>query len=849
MTLDPFRLPRAATPVRYDLLLEPDLGAGAFTGVVDITLDVHEATAELVGNAVELDIDEAWVVLASGDRLATNVRLDDGSERFFATTATPVEPGQITLHLAFRGTLNDKLRGFYRSTFTDDDGAERVIATTQMQATDCRRAFPCWDEPELKATFGVTLVVDDDLLAISNGPEVRREPLAGARVRITYADTMPMSTYLVAFVVGPLTATEPIDVNGTPLRVVHVPGKGHLTQFGLDIGAFALRWFERYYGIAYPSDKVDLIALPDFAAGAMENLGCITFREPLLLIDTSVATQQEQQLVADVVAHELAHMWFGDLVTMRWWNGIWLNEAFATFMEVAACDAFRPEWKRWELFSVERSAAFETDALRSTRPVEYEVRSPADADGMFDVLTYQKGGALLRMLEQYLGEERFRDGIRHYLDAHRYANTETSDLWDALEVTTGDPVRRIMDTWIWQGGYPLVTVRPSDEGQHLVLSQRRFLFGGDDDGSHWAVPVIVRQCHGDLTKEDRVLLESDEARIAVLDPEAVVVVNAGSHGFYRVAYEGGLLNRLTGSALADLSTPERYALVDDAWSAVVAGALEVDDFVRFASGFADERELTVWQVLLNGLRWCGRFVEGETRSRFQAFVRDLVGPALDRVGWSSSGEEDALTAELRGTLIRALAVLGDDEGAQAQARALHERAVADPSSVDPAVAAAALGVVAATGDDDDYAAVMAGFKAAATPQDEMRYLYALPEFATASQMQRTVEFAFGSAVKTQNAPFVLMRAIANRDHGAIAWRAVRERWAEANERFPDNAIVRMVDTVKTLTKPEEQADVAAFFAEHPIPQAAKTLDQVLERQRVNVALRERAGARLAALFA
>ena len=277
------------------------------------------------------------------------------ADRLVVTPAAPIAAGTSTLAIEFAGILNDKLRGFYRSTYVDEDGVEQVIATTQMQATDCRRAFPCWDEPEFKAVFGVTLEVEAGLTAISNGPETDRRDVDGRTV-IRFADTMVMSSYLVAFVVGRLETTEPIDVNGIPLRIVHVPGKGHLTEFGLDVGAFSLRWFEEYYGIKYPSDKVDLVALPDFAAGAMENLGCITFRENLLLLDPATSTQNEREAVADVVSHELAHMWFGDLVTMRWWNGIWLNEAFATFMEIAACDAYRPDWDRWTSFGLERTS-------------------------------------------------------------------------------------------------------------------------------------------------------------------------------------------------------------------------------------------------------------------------------------------------------------------------------------------------------------------------------------------------------------------------------------------------------------------------------------------------------------
>ena len=386
--LDPYRLPRSAVPRRYDVRLRPDLASASFDGVVSIDVEITSAVDELVLNAAELTIGSCTV-----DGAEASWTLDDETERIIIRPATPLPTGRAMLRIEFAGVLNDLLRGFYRSTYIDDAGHEQVIATTQMQATDCRRAFPCWDEPEFKAVFGISLDVEEGLTAISNGPEIERTD-GGGRTLLRFADTMPMSSYLVAFIVGRLEATEAVDVDGTPLRVVHIPGKGHLTAFGLDVGAFALRWFQEYYGIAYPGEKVDLVALPDFAAGAMENLGCVTFRESLLLVDPERSTQHERELVADVVAHELAHMWFGDLVTMRWWNGIWLNEAFATFMEIAACDAYRPDWQRWTSFGLERTAAFETDSLANTRSVEYEVRSPADCEGMFDVLTYQKGSAL-----------------------------------------------------------------------------------------------------------------------------------------------------------------------------------------------------------------------------------------------------------------------------------------------------------------------------------------------------------------------------------------------------------------------------------------------------------------------
>jgi puromycin-sensitive aminopeptidase len=844
-TLDPYRLPAGVEPTRYDVRLRPDLDDGSFVGTVRIDLDVASATRSLVLNAAELEIvscsidgtDATWELLAE-------------SERLVVTAAAEIAPGSSRLTIEFVGVLNDKLRGFYRSTYTDDDGTEHVIATTQMQATDCRRAFPCWDEPAFKAVFAITLDVADDLTAISNGPEVGRTNADGRSI-IRFADTMKMSSYLVAFVVGRLETTEPVDVDGTPLRIAHVPGKGHLTELGLDVGAFCLRWFQEYYDIAYPSDKVDLVALPDFAAGAMENLGCITFRESLLLIDPATSTQFERQMVVDVVAHELAHMWFGDLVTMRWWNGIWLNEAFATFMEVAACEAYRPDWERWTSFGLERTLAFDTDSLDNTRSVEFAVRSPADADGMFDVLTYQKGGSLLRMLEQYLGAEEFRAGVSHYLRTHSYGNTETNDLWDAIEETSGEPVRRIMDSWIWQPGYPIVraSIVDHDGTASLELTQRRFRF--DSRAAHagpadevWAVPVHVR--NGGIVTT--VLLDGAEtvAPLPLVDPTGAVIVNAGGSGYFRVDYDDTLRSRLSAEVLAEMSTLERYNLVDDAWAATVAGDLSATELLPLLEAFGGERDHAVWQAVVIALRGLSRLLDdGPAFEAFRARVRALAAPALADLGEPIDGESD-LTAKLRGLLVGAVGVLGGDVGTQARCRELFDAASRDPRSVDPELTAAATSVVAATGDQDTYARLRDGFLGGATPQDKLRQLYALAEFDDEALLLETCQFAMTGAVKTQNAPFLLRLAIANRRHGAAAWAFVRDHWAEANDRFPSNTIGRMVDTVRLLNTPELVDEVAGFFAVHPIEQAAKTLDQVLERQRVNTALRTRDGEEFAA---
>ena len=373
------RLPAGVVPRHYAIELEPDLEAATFAGTVAIDVEVSEPSGAIVLNAAELSIARAQLAGDGDEAVELDFSVDEESERLTLRRRDPsgeFAPGPARLDISFTGVLNDQLRGFYRSTYTDDAGASHTIATTQFESTDARRAFPCFDEPALKATFAVTLVVDEGLLAVSNAAETGREQLAGGRVRVRFAPTMVMSTYLVAFVVGPLEATEAIDCGGVPVRVIHRPGRGDQTGFALDVAAHALEWFSDYYGLPYPSDKLDLVAVPDFAFGAMENLGCVTFREVLLLVDEAAASQPELQTVAKVINHELAHMWFGDLVTMAWWEGIWLNEAFATFMETACSDAYRPDWQVWSSFCRSRASALSTDALANTRAVEYPVHSP-----------------------------------------------------------------------------------------------------------------------------------------------------------------------------------------------------------------------------------------------------------------------------------------------------------------------------------------------------------------------------------------------------------------------------------------------------------------------------------------
>ncbi len=680
------RLPRTVIPSHYQLRLSPDLDTAEFGGHVLIDVEVVEPIDVIVLNAAELTIRQAALFDEAGTRIEAEAKMDEAAERATLSLARAAAPGAWKLEIVFDGVLNDDLRGFYRSVYADDDGIEHTIATTQFEATDARRAFPCWDEPDFKATYGITLIIDESLTAISNNPEVAREGVGDGKVAITFSDTMKMSTYLVAFIVGDLEVTDPVDVDGIPLRIAYAPGKGHLTKYALEAGAFALRFYADYYDIPYPGEKMDKIAIPDFAWGAMENLGAVTYRETALLLDLDRATQTEMMRIAEVIAHEIAHMWFGDLVTMKWWNGIWLNEAFATFASMKCVDAFRPDWETWVTFSADRVASMGTDAIESTRPIEFPVASPEEANEMFDNLTYIKGSSVLRMLEQFLGEETFRRGVSQYLKDHAYANTETSDLWAALEAASGEPVGEIMDTWIFQSGFPRLTVAGEPGAYTITQEQFRYLEPGDH---RWHVPVQLRSNGG----EQRLLL-SDES--TTVDAGAHLVVNSGGNGFYRVQYSSELQTALREN-VGTLQAAERHGIVSDLWADVLKGGSDAGDFLALVDQLREEQEVEVWEAVLGGLGELDRVISSDDHASLQGFANDLVSVKADEMGWTPADGEDDRTRKLRGMLLRALGNLGNDQPTQEAARILLERE--DAASVDSEVADAAMYVVATNGDE------------------------------------------------------------------------------------------------------------------------------------------------------
>ncbi len=845
---NPYRLSQGVTPIHYDLALQPHLEEASFDGEVSISLKTEVPLSTLELNSSKLEVTSAVLSSQPGDEPLSSLGIEIDQEHEILRLLAPneLQPGQYCISLTFSGVLDDDLAGFYRSTYVDDHDQEHVIATTQFESTDARRAFPCFDEPAMKATFAVTLDVPQGLMAISNYPEVSTTVLNdGTTQRVKFQTTMVMSTYLLAFIVGRLQATPPSSESGVPLRVVAIPERMHLTSFAQKVGTHALRFFAEWFSIPYPAPKLDMIALPDFAAGAMENLGAVTYREAVLLVDEAQASKSELERVTDVICHELAHMWFGDLVTMKWWNGIWLNEAFATYMELLACDAFNPAWKRWESFGMTRLAALDVDGLPSTRPIEYEVIAPNDAEDMFDLLTYEKGASVLRMLEKYLGSDRFRDGVRHYLETYAYSNAETSDLWRALSETSGEPIDEIMTSWVFQGGHPLVSA--SLAGNQLTLSQTPFRFLGratDDNGaigSHWFVPVSIQTGSGN---EQRLLTEATTS-IVLDDPSSTVVINAGGAGVFRTRYDATLLSRIT-SHYGELSVLERFNLISDTWSLTLSEHESLHEYVALTRACATERDPNVLKLVSSSMNLVHRIAQTDEQEYVANWAREIFQPVVDEVGYEpreQDGQNDRLN---RALALEALGSLAGDPLVIESALEQFRRDMSGVEHLAPDLASSILNLVAQHGDDTEFAFLLDRYRHPRDPQDRLRNLYALTQFNSASLLTRAFTMA-REEVRIQDAFGVIARLIANKTAGLEMFQLAVDNWEFLTDRFPPRAHVSMLASIPTLCgerSAPHASSVVAFIDAHPPRTGGRLLAQTLERYQLNLRFRENYSGRL-----
>ena len=858
------RLPTNVRPVKYHLTLQPNLKEFTFLGEERVDIQVVESTDRITVNANELKVSLASVTLASGAVLpAREVLLDEASETVTLVFGQSLSPGAATLTVLFNGTLNDQLRGFYRSRYTGADGGERYGASTQFEATDARRAFPCWDEPAIKATYEVTLVIPSDLAAISNTLVIRETPGADGTKAVRFAETPRMSTYLVAFIVGDFVPVEQRHPSGTLVRVWAVRGKEEQGRFALESAVKLLTYYNDYFGIPFPLPKLDHLAIPDFAAGAMENWGAITYRETALLYDPQNSSAATRQRVLEVVAHEMAHMWFGDLVTMEWWDDLWLNESFASWMGDKAVDHLYPEWQMWTQFvSHDTNAGLSLDGLKNSHPIEAQVKDPSEIRELFDAISYSKGGAILRMLEHFLGADTFQRGLRAYLSAHQYGNARTEDLWAALEKVSGQPVTAVMNAWVKQTGYPLLQVETRARGSEasLHLTQRRFLYDhlleeGAEDATLWPVPVSV------LTPASpqpiSLLMRDREATLPLgggggAARRAWVKVNAEQTGFYRVNYSPQEWARLRPLIEAlQLSSTDRLGLQNDAYALVRAGFSPATLFLSLAEAYKNEGDATVWGDLAMNLRGMeGLLWDEPYLPQYHAYGRELFHDAVRRVGWDARPGEGHLDVLVRGTVLGQAGVYGDAEVLE-EARARFDRSLKDPASLRPDLRGIVYGLAGETGDRAIYETLWDLERKATLQEEKMRFLGALARFPQQDLLQETLRRAMDPAeVRSQDTIMVVGSVAGNRHGRDLTWEFVKANWDEFDRRYGKGgfAVTRLVGITGSFATRDRFLEVEAFFQAHPAPSATRTIQQSLERIRLNTRWLERNRQELAQWF-
>ncbi|HEY6361709.1 MAG TPA: M1 family metallopeptidase [Vicinamibacterales bacterium] len=836
------RLSGAVVPDHYTLWFAPDLQKDTFKGRETIRVQLKVPASSITLHAAEIDFDEVRIE-AGGREQPARVTLDEKAETATLTVPEEMPAGPAAIHISYTGILNDKLRGFYRS-----EANGRKYAVTQMEATDARRAFPSFDEPIYKATFEISLTIASGDTAISNGAQVSDTPGPEPGTHtLRFARTRKMSTYLVAMIVGDFACREGA-ADGTPLRICSTPDKRALTGFALESARQQLEYFNAYFGIRYPFDKLDIVAIPDFAAGAMENVGAITFRERLLLVDPERASLGVRKQVASILAHEIAHMWFGNLVTMKWWDDIWLNEGFATWAETKPVAAWRPEWNVHLDEASATQSALGLDALRSTRPIRTKVETPEEINEVFDAIAYEKSAAVLRMLEGFVGEEGFRKGVSAYLTKHAFGNAAGEDFWTEMTAVTGRPIDRIMQSFVEQPGAPVVSVRTTCTGTtgEIMLRQERFVAAPGAEGlqQSWTMPVCFKAADGQPRCE---VIARREHTVAAPSCNNVFA-NAKNRGYYFSEYTPDGVRSLSRVA-AGLEPVERLGLLGDEWWMVRGGRHDVGVYLDLAASLSNDETAAVTDAIAGRLEFADAYlVRQPERARYEGWVRRRFGPTLRGMGIPGDPRDPDERQSRRATLIQLLGVAGNDAEMQRRARALAEGYIARPASLSGTLAPAVLRVAALAGDAMLYGQYVAQVhKLAAQPEEYYRFFNALPWFRDPALIRRTLAFAISPVVRTQDTGTLIANAIARPWSQDSAWEFTKAQWPTLVQKLGTfQGIPTIISSLGSMCSTEKAAEVRQFFAKNPVPSSGRTLRQAIERIETCAALAERQSGPMAA---
>src|SRR6266545_3846998 len=830
----PGKLPKEVVPTDYSIRIVPKIDQFTFTGTETVKLNVRSPVHQLVLNSLELKIEAASV--DGKDLPASAIKTDKEKELLMLTLPLKLAQGDHTLALRFSGKINQQGQGlFYMRYQEQGTGVPKVMLGTQFEATDARRFFPCWDEPVFRARFQLSAVVPENWLAVSNMPiESERKITEGKEVR--FAATPPMSSYLNVFVAGELDLIEARS-DSTQVRVIATKGKAELGRYALEATAQILHYYNDYFGVPYPLPKLDQIALPGGFGGAMENWGGITYYESALLFDPKNSSAETKQNIYEVLAHEIAHQWFGDLVTMAWWDNLWLNEGFASWMGTKCTAHFNPKWEVWlrrnlprdptRRAGIAREQAMEGDARSTTHPIQQPIATEAEANSAFDDITYKKGQSFLRMLESFLGEDVFRDGVRRYMAAHKYSNSTTADLWSALSEASKKPVGEIAAGWTEQPGFPVVKVKREGEGK-VSLTQERFTVNFQNASPlEWKIPItyaVIGETPATL------LMTSKTASLPDVPADRALKLNVKGAGNYRVQYDDPSWNLLL-QALPKLGVEDRVNLLSDAWALVQANRAPVSLYFGLVEKLPASTELAEREQLINVLDYINRLLVGSPeREKFQRYSRSLLRPTFETLGWEPKKGEPPTVGNLRASLINALGDLNDPE-ITAGCRERFEKYLANPASLAPDLRPSVLAVVGRYADEKTWSKLHELGLKTTSIEEKQNYYNALAEAIDPKLVKKALPIALTDELPTSRAVFLVPAVARDSGHPEIAWEFAKANMKTLLAKIDAAGANRYVPGLFTFFSDDLRADELKSYAKNNLSAAsarevAKVVDEV-----------------------
>jgi aminopeptidase N len=840
----PGKLPKDVVPTDYSVRIVPDIDKLTFVGTETVKLNARSHVRKLVLNALELKIESASI---DGKELpASTINTDSKNELLTLRLSSELGTGEHTLTLRFTGKINQQGQGlFYMRYQEQGTGARKIMLGTQFEATDARRFFPCWDEPVFRARFQLTVVVPESWLAVSNMPIENERKIAGGK-EVRFAATPPMSSYLNVFVAGELDLIESRS-GPTQLRVIATKGKAEMGRYALEASAQILQFYNDYFGVSYPLPKLDQIALPGGFGGAMENWGGITYYESKLLFDPKSSSAETKQDIYEVLAHEMAHQWFGDLVTMAWWDNLWLNEGFASWMGSKCTAHFNPQWEVWlrrELprdpsrrIGIVKEAAMEGDARSTTHSIQQPVATEAEANSAFDDITYKKGQSFLRMLESFLGEDVFRQGIRRYMAGHTYSNTKTADLWNALSDASGKPVGEIAAGWTEQPGFPVVKVRRTQDG-NVSLTQERFTVNFPDPPAvEWKIPLtyavvdLPAKASAKAGETPTAMLMTKKVDVIHdVPPDRALKLNVNGAGNYRVEYDQSSWKLLLRD-LKNLGIEDRVNLLSDAWALVQANRAPIGLYFELVEKLPVSTELAERQQIIHVLDFINRLLNGSSeQERFQSYARSLLRPTFDAVGWEVKSDEQPTTGSLRASLITALGNLNDPK-VVAECRERFKAFLGDPESLLPDLRPAIFSVAGRYADETVWNELhQLGLKTTST-EEKQNYYDALAGAMDPRLVKKTLPIALTDELPTSRAIFLVSKVARDSGHPDIAWDFARVNMKALLAKADALGANTYAPNLFTFFSDDSRVEKLRAYAKNSLPAAsapevAKALDEI-----------------------